>query len=119
MPSSTYRLFAEAMAALRPIACIYHGHMRAICPAILGHSDGVEMALTWQFAGYGSSGMVRGQWKCLTLSEVKEATIIDGPWRSGSRHLQAQTCVKDVDLDVNPDSPYAPKRPLPTLRIVK
>ncbi len=26
MPSPTYDLFAEAMATLSPIECIYHGH---------------------------------------------------------------------------------------------
>jgi len=119
MPSRTYGLFTEAMAARRPIACVYQGHPRAICPIILGHSDGEEKALTWQFAGYGSRGAVRGQWKCLTLAEVSDAEIVDGPWRTGERHSQAQSCVKDVDLDVNPDSPYRPKRRLPKLRVVK
>jgi hypothetical protein len=119
MPSRTYELFAEAMAARKPIACVYHGHPRAICPIILGHTDGAEKALTWQFAGSGSRGAVNGQWKCLTLSEVRNAEIVDGPWRWGTRHSQAQSCVKEVDLDVNPDSPYGPKRRLPKLRVVK
>jgi hypothetical protein len=39
--------------------------------------------------------------------------MIEGPWQSGREHSQRQSCVKDVDLDVNPDSPYAPKRQLP------
>jgi hypothetical protein len=119
MPSRTYELFAEAMAARRPVACIYQGHPRAICPIILGRSDGEEKALTWQFAGYGSKGAVRGQWKCLSLADVRDAEIIDGPWQSGRQHKQAQSCVKDVDLDVNPDSPYQPRRRLTHLRIVK
>ena len=123
MPTRTYDLFAQAMAARRPIACLYQYHPRAICPVILGHSDDVEMALVWQFAGSGSGGAVLGQWKCLTLAEVANAEIVDGPWRTGERHSKAQSCVKDVDLDVNPGSPYAPKRRLPPskpqLRIVK
>lgn len=119
MPSRTYELFAKAMASRRPIACIYQGRPRAICPIILGWSDGAEKALTWQFAGSGSQGPVRGQWKCLVLSEVRNAEIVHGPWRSGERHRQAQTCVKQVDFDVNPDSPYEPKRRLVRLKVVK
>jgi hypothetical protein len=46
------------------------------------------------------------------LAAVIDAEIIDGPWRSGKRHSQSQSCVKDVDLDVNPNSPYGPKRRL-------
>ncbi len=113
MTSRTYELFAEAMAARRPVVCMYQAHPRAVCPIILGHTDGAEKALTWQFDGSGSNGPVRGQWKCLSLAEVSGAEIIDGSWRSGSRHSQQQSCVKDVDLDINPDSPYDPKRQLP------
>jgi hypothetical protein len=119
MPSHTYAMFAEAMAVRKPIVCMYQGHPRALCPIILGHTDGVEKALTWQFEGSGSRGAVRGQWKCLSLVEVSNAEMIDGPWRSGGEHRRSQSCVKDVDLDVNPDSPYTPKRRLPRLRVIK
>lgn len=119
MPSRTYELFAEAMAARKPVICIYGGHPRAICPIILGHSDGEEKALTYQYDGMSSKGPVYGQWKCLFLSYVSNAEMIDGGWRTGERHSERQNCVKDVDLDVNPDSPYRPKRRLPGLRIVK
>jgi hypothetical protein len=112
MPSRNYRLFAEAMAARRPIVCMYDGYPRAICPIILGHSDGQEKALTFQFEGSGSRGPVRGQWRCLDLAKVTDGELIDGPWRSGSSHSQPQGCVKEVDLDVNPKSPYRPKRRL-------
>lgn len=112
MPSSTYKLFAEAMAARKPIVCMYQGHARALCPIILGHTDGAEKALTYQFEGTGSEGPVRGQWKCLFLAEVNSAEVVDGSWQSGRQHKTAQSCVKDVDLDVNPDSPYNPKRTL-------
>ena len=112
MHSRTYDLFAEAMAARKPIVCMYKGYPRAICPIILGHTDGAEKALTYRFEGSGSQGPVHGQWKCLSLADVSNAEMIDGPWRSGRRHSQSQSCVKDVDLDVNPDSPYDPKRRL-------
>jgi hypothetical protein len=36
----------------------------------------------------------------------------DGPWRGGDRHTRPQGCVEDVDLDVNPTSPYNPRRRL-------
>jgi hypothetical protein len=112
MPSRTYELFAEAMRERRPIMCMYGGHPRAICPVILGHSNGHEKALTWQFDGSSSDGAVRGDWKCLFIARVNAAEIIDGPWQSGDSHMTAQACVKDVDLDVNPVSPYSPKRQL-------
>jgi hypothetical protein len=83
------------------------------------HSAGAEKALTWQFDGRSSKGPVRGQWKCLFLANVSHPGIADAPWQSGGKHRQRQSCVRQVDLDVNPDSPYEPKRRLPTLRVVK
>jgi len=53
-----------------------------------------------------------GQWRCLFLSKVSDVALRDGPWHSGSSHTQPQGCVEIVDLDVNPASPYKPKRPL-------
>ena len=85
MPSRTYSLFVSAMAARQPVACMYQGHPRVLCPIILGHTNGVEKALTWQFDGTGSHGPVHGQWKCLTLSDVRDAEMVDGPgWPAGS-----------------------------------
>jgi len=53
-----------------------------------------------------------GQWRCFWLSEVSNARLRDKPWYGGDRHSQPQDCVEIVDLDVNPKSPYNPKRRL-------
>jgi hypothetical protein len=97
----------------RQIICTYRGCVREICPVILGHSTGREKALTYQFGGESNSRLPPGgQWRCLFLSEVSEAKLRDGPWVVGSSHTQPQGCVHDVDIDVNPRSPYRPKRTL-------
>ena len=112
MASLTYELFEQAMRLRKPMHCMYGGHPRELCPIVLGHSrDGEEKVLTFQFAGGSGSGLQRGgQWRCLWLSEVSGAEFQDGPWISGSSHTQPQGCVDVVDLDVNPESPYEPKR---------
>jgi len=110
--SATYQLFARALIGRQQITCTYEGHPRELCPIILGHSRGAEKALTYQFGGGSKSGLPRGgEWRCLWLAKVTDAGLRDGPWRSGARHTQPQGCVEIVDLDVNPQSPYAPKRP--------
>ena len=38
MPSSTYLLFALAMAERKQIVCFYQGYRRELCPIILGHT---------------------------------------------------------------------------------
>lgn len=111
MPSSTYQLFAQAMAGRKQVLCTYDGYPREVCPVILGHSKGREAALVYQFAGGSRSGLPKGgQWKCFSLSKASGVRLRDGPWRAGSSHRRPQSCVEIVDLDVNPDSPYDPLR---------
>jgi len=99
------------MRGRQQIVCEYDGHRREVCPVILGHTRDEEMALTFQFGGGSKSGLPRGgQWRCLSLSKVRGAELRDGPWLAGSSHSQPQGCVEVVDLDVNPASPYKPKR---------
>jgi hypothetical protein len=99
------------MAMRKQILCVYGGYPRELCPIILGHSQGQEKALIYQFGGQSKSGLPpQGEWRCLWLSKVSDARLRDGPWFSGSSHTQPQGCVEAVDLDVNPSSPYHPTR---------
>ena len=101
------------MTIRKPIFCMYGGYPRELCPAILGHSQGKEKALTFQFGGASKSGLPKsGEWRCLWLSNVRKGRLHDGPWVVGASHTQPQGCVETVDLDINPSSPYRPKRAL-------
>ena len=113
MPSRVYDLFHQAMAGRKQIVCTYGGFGRELCPIILGHSGGEEKALTYQFGGQSKSGLPPGgEWRCLWLSKVSHVELRDGTWCAGSSHTQPQGCVEIVDFDVNPSSPYNPKRRL-------
>lgn len=117
MSSPNYHLFEQAMRMRKQIFCMYGGYPRELCPIILGHSQGHEKALTYQFGGQSRSGLPpRGEWRCLWLSKVSNVQLRAGPWFVGSSHTQEQGCVETVDLDVNPSSPYHPKRRLRPLR---
>lgn len=113
VPSQIYNLFSQAMAGRKQVLCLYGGHLRELCPIILGHSHGQEKALTYQFGGKSQSGLTRGgEWRCLWLNKVSNVQLRDGPWHAGNGHSQPQGCVELVDLDVNPSSPYNPTRRL-------
>ena len=113
VPNPTYELFRQAMAERKQIVCVYDGFPRELCPIILGHARGQEKALTYQFGGRSRSGLPPGgEWRCLWLSRVSKVELCDGPWHSGSSHKEPQGCVEIVDLDVNPSSPYNPRRRL-------
>ena len=111
MRSATYALFEQAMRDRKRVLCTYGGHPRALCPVILGHSRGEEKVLAYQVGGASRSGLPPGgEWRCLWLAKVGDPRLHDGPWRAGASHTQPQGCVEDVDLDVNPASPYGPRR---------
>jgi len=113
VPSAAYKLFEQAMISRKQILCTYDGHPRELCPVILGHSQGQEKALAYQFGGQSGSGLPPGgQWRCLWLSKVGNIRLRNGLWHAGDSHKQPQGCVEIVDLDINPTSPYHPKRRL-------
>ena len=117
MSSTVYDLFVRAMVEEKQVACVLDGHPRVFSVIILGQRAGEEVALVWQTAGSSSRGLPPGgAWRNIKLSAVRDATLRSGRLRSGDSHKTEQSWVTDVDLDVNPDSPYRPRRRLEDLR---
>jgi hypothetical protein len=100
MPSRNYVLFRNAILAEQQVICLYEGRHRELCPHIIGTDKrGEEAVLAWQFAGESSRPLP--QWRCLKLANVSRARARDGRWHEGGSHRTTQTCVSDIDLDIN------------------
>ena len=100
MPSATYHLFCNAILAEKQVVCSYEGRHRELCPHIIGtNKNGEEVVLAWQFAGR-SSGKLP-QWRCLRLANVRDARARNGRWHEGGSHRMEQTCVSQIELDIN------------------
>jgi hypothetical protein len=100
MPSTNYTLFRHAILAEQQIVCRYDGRARELCPHIIGtNKSGEEVVLAWQFAGQSSGGLP--QWRCLRLANVRDARVRNGSWHEGGSHRTEQTCVSEIDLDIN------------------
>jgi hypothetical protein len=100
MPSAIYALFRQAIVAEQQVTCTYEGRRRELCPHIIGRNkSGEETVLAWQFAGESSGPLP--QWRCLRLANVRDARARPGSWHEGGSHKSAQTCVTDIDLDIN------------------
>jgi predicted nucleic acid-binding protein len=109
--SAAFRLFHHAILKRQQVTCRYNGHYREVCPYVLGHKDGKEAALVYQFGGESSRDLPRkGEWRCLSLAEVRDAAARSGRWYGDSRHSRTQRCVVDVFVDVNIDVPNQPGR---------
>ena len=111
MPSAAYKLFRRAILEEKQVTCAYNGHHRELCPHIIGHTKGEEKVLAFQFGGTSSTRLPpKGEWRCLVLANIEDVRLHDGPWRSGSSHRQQQSCVEDIDLDVNVHVRTGPRR---------
>jgi predicted DNA-binding transcriptional regulator YafY len=106
--SETFRLFHRAILGEKQVAFTYEGLPREICPYILGHKNGVEKVLAFQFGGRTSTG--RLGWKCFNLARARDARMRDGPWHGAAEHRKTQRCVDDVFVDVNTAVPNQPGR---------
>jgi hypothetical protein len=102
MTSATYHLFRQAILEEKQVTCVYNGLRRELCPHIIGHTDGQEKVLAFQFAGETSTKLPRGgEWRCLFLADVRDARLRAGAWHAGSTHKTTQRCVENIDLDIN------------------
>jgi len=100
MPSATYDVFRNAILREQQVTCIYGGHIRELCPHIIGtDARGEEVVLAWQFAGE-STGKLPN-WRCLKLAGVRDAHARKGAWFEGGSHKQGQSYVSRIDLDIN------------------
>lgn len=109
--SAAYEMLAEAILKRAPVSLNYNGVRREVCPYILGHTNGQERALVFQFGGASRSKLpAGGEWRCLTVANVGDVEIGEGDWRGGSYHRAVQRCVDKVYLDVNEAVPNQPGR---------
>jgi len=101
-----YGLLRIAAVGKRPVAAMYDGLPRLLCPHILGRSkDGHLRALCYQFGGSSGSGLRSGSdgvggWRCLTVNKLSQVELQDGDWRTDS-HASRQSCVEQIDIDAD------------------
>jgi predicted nucleic acid-binding protein len=109
--SDVYRLLSEAILKRRPVTLNYNGVHRHVCPYILGHTNGDERVLVFQFGGASRTKLpAGGEWRCLRLTQVSDVKFSEGAWRGESYHRTVQRCVDQVYLDVNEAVPNQPGR---------
>lgn len=100
MPTATYAIFRDAIISEKQVVCVYDGRARKLCPHIIGtNKHGEEVVLAWQFGGESSGPLP--QWRCFKLANVSNAQLREGQWHEGGSHQTTQTCVSDIDLDIN------------------
>jgi hypothetical protein len=106
MGTITYNRVRDALLKKQQIVAEYDGHVREMCPHVIGRKNGREQALFYQFAGTSSSGEIipgsKKNWRCIPINGLRVIEIKDGVWHTSIEHTQKQTCVDDIDVKANP-----------------
>jgi general stress protein 26 len=113
-PSTAYRIIWKAIRARKQIVCSYEHHPREVFAHILGYrASGEEAVLVFQVGGESSKPLSpAGEWRCFDLDGIADIQVRESPWRGGSRHRKAQTCIPFVDVDVNVPETLTRPQPL-------
>ena len=100
MPSAAYGIFRRAILERKQVLCRHKGLRREVCPHVIGWKNGREMVLAFQFGGESSKRLPKeGEWRCIFVEEVTEASLRDGPWYTRRHYRKAQTCVEEIDAE--------------------
>jgi hypothetical protein len=100
----------------RPITALYRGRRRLLCPHLLGRNRLRRLqVLCYQYGGDSESGLkpagASDNWRCLAVENLSRIELLDGPWQTAENHSRPQTCLEEVELDVDVDSEPAPPIP--------
>lgn len=99
-----YEIIRNAIAQKKIIVAEYQGHIREMCPHVIGLKNSREQALFYQFGGTSSSGEIvpnsPKNWRCIPIAGLSNVRSKDGVWHTGVNHSMPQTCVDQIDLEV-------------------
>jgi hypothetical protein len=112
--NETYELLRRAAARRQPVAAIYDGLPRLLCPHVLGRKAGRLHALVYQIGGRSNSGLPvapseAGVWRCLVVEKLSQVELRADTWRSGPR-ASRQTCIDEVDFDTDAQPEDEPQK---------
>jgi hypothetical protein len=111
----------SAIVHRRPIAARYRGRRRLLCPHLLGWNKQRRLqVLCYQYGGDSETGLepasAPDNWRCLAVENLTQVELLDGPWQTAENHSRLQTCIEDVELDVDD---YPEPVPSPTSKKCK
>lgn len=110
----THAQLRTAIIHRRPIAAQYHELRRLLCPHRLGWNSRRRLrVLCYQYGGDSETGLkpvgAPDNWRCLAVQDLSQVELLDGPWQTAENHSRPQTCIKDVELDVDDYPEHVPK----------
>jgi hypothetical protein len=109
----SHALLRAAIIYRRPVSALYRGRRRLLCPHLLGWNRHRRLqVLCYQYGGDSESGLLLAgasdNWRCLAVENLSQVALLDGPWQTAENHSRPQTCIEEVELDVDDDPEPTP-----------
>ena len=102
--SEIYELLRHAARRKRPVAAIYDGESRLLCPHVGGRKAGRWNVFCYQFGGSSCSAEAPppggGVWRCLAVEKLGQVELREGEWHTEPRSGR-QTCIDEIDFDID------------------
>ena len=100
-----YLLLRLAAAGRQPVAAVYDGLPRLLCPHVLGRKAGRLHTFFYQFGGGSHRGLPMvpdgiGGWRCLAVEKLSQVELRADAWHTEPR-APRQTCIDEIDFDVD------------------
>jgi hypothetical protein len=100
-----YLLLRVAAAGRQPVAAVYDGLPRLLCPHVLGRKAGRLHTFFYQFGGGSYRGLPMvadglGGWRCLAVEKLSQVELRADAWHTEPR-APRQTCIDEIDFDVD------------------
>ena len=101
-----YGLLRISVSRKQPIAALYDGFLRLLCPHVLGRNkEGRLQAFCYQLGGSSGSGLLPGPdglggWVCIAIDKLSRVELTTREWRTEPRSGR-QGCVEEIDFDVD------------------
>ena len=100
-----YLLLRVAAAGRQPVAAVYDGLPRLLCPHVLGRKAGRLHTFFYQFGGGSHRGLPMvpdgiGGWRCLAVEKLSQVELRADAWHTEPR-APRQTCIDEIDFDVD------------------
>lgn len=91
----------QAIADKKVLVCTYRGFRRDLCPHALGWKNGRRHLIAFQFGGENSTGLrPGGDWICLSVDDLKDLQMRDGPWRTAPDYRRILACFDVFEMGV-------------------
>ena len=112
--SERYELLRLAATRRQPVAAIYDGLPRLLCPHVLGRKSGRLHAFVYQFGGSSNSGLTMtaervGVWRCLAVEKLSQVELRADAWHTEPRSPR-QTCIDEIDFEADAQSGDNPQK---------